>query len=145
MEDGNFVYYTLQHRRTHETTWAKPDGPLEPVDNDWGFSSFDSFGHVFDPWAQYGVKKYQNSSDEIHAVWANTGMKGWWSLKYAVAALKALRKASEAGVLDDMEYGSGHLNRRVRYEFQIVKMTVAQKTEVVSIGDLFDALEKEVA
>jgi|APSaa5957512535_1039671.scaffolds.fasta_scaffold227109_1 hypothetical protein len=145
MNDGKFVYYTMQHRRTHESPWLKPKGKLMPVtdDKEWSFSSWDVFGGTAEPWHGKGNDfrpKYKDAHDETHEVWANTSHHGWWSLAYAVKGLRRLQKAQAKGKFDSRD-GYGHHNQALRYEFRLVKMTKSQTTEEVSTEDLMEALE----
>lgn len=139
MADGTYTYYTIQHRRTHESPWLKPKAPLiKAQQKDWHFSSFDSFGFAFEPWLDF-KPKYPKSQNETHDVWAKTSHKGWWTLKYAVRALKRARKASEEGKFDSRD-SYNTLSQAVRYEFRIVKMVVSQQTEAVSCDELLEVL-----
>jgi len=145
MQEGEFTYYTLQHRRTHKSPWLDPEGPLEPVDDqEWSFSSWDVFGGTAEPWAGSGNNykpKHKKAHDETHSVWACTGRHGWWSLNYAVKGLKRVRKAQAKGKFDSRD-GYGHHEQAVRYEFRLVKVTVSKKVEEVSLEDAFAQLEK---
>lgn len=145
MNDGNFVYYTLQHRTTHKSPWLKPEDKLSPVkdDKEWSFSSWDFFGGKAEPWCGKGNDyhpRYKKSHDETHAVWANTSHHGWWTLKYAVRGLRRVQKADANGKFDSRDGYRNH-NQAVRHEFRLVKMTVSQTTEEVSTEDLMGALE----
>ena len=145
MNDGNFIYYTLQHRRTHESPWLEPEEPLVPTkDKEWSFSSWDVFGRTAEPWHGKGNDyrpKHDKSHDETYSVWTNTGHNGWWSLKYAVKGLRRLQKAQAKGKFDSRELDGSNHNQALRYEFRLVKMTVGQMTEEVSTEDLMVALE----
>lgn len=123
MRDGNYTYYTIQHRRTGESEWLKPDGPIKPCrEKEWINSSHDSF--LFHP--RRGTK----SRDEAYQVWLKTEHRGWWSLKLATEALGRAVHDSAIGFYDD-KGPYGERCQAVRYEFRIVKMTVSQKTETV--------------
>lgn len=144
MNDGNFVYYTLQHRTTHKSPWLKPEGKLSLVKDDtpWSFSSWDYFGGTAEPWHGKGNDfrpKHKEAHDETHSVWANTGYHGWWSLKYAAKGLNRVRKADAKGKFDSRD-GYGHHEQAVRHEFRLVKMTVSQTTEEISVDEAIEQL-----
>ena len=143
MDDGNFTYYTLQHRCTHKSPWLKPKGKLKPVDDrDWSFSSWDYFGGTAEPWHGRGNDhrpKYTKAHDETHEVWAHTRHHGWWSLKYAVKGLRRVQAADIKGKFDSKE-SYGHCAQAVRHEFRLVKITVSHKTEEISANELMDQL-----
>ena len=145
MQDGEYTYYTLQHRRTHESPWLKPKGKLKDVrqeHQEWNFSSWDVFGGTAEPWHGSGndyKPKYRKAHDETHDVWACTGRHGWWSLKYAVKGLKRVQEAQAKGKFDSYD-GYRHHNQALRYEFRLVKVTLSKKTEEVSLDEAFEQL-----
>lgn len=136
MKDGNYTYYTIQHRSVAESPWCKPKEPLVPVeDKNWSFSSFDHFGPSFDRHKGTGNDwRPVNSaaSRESHDVWATTGHHGWWTLKFAVIALRHVRKDDAKGKYDCFGPYKEHC-QAIRHEFRIVKLTVSQKTEVLDM------------
>jgi len=155
LEEGAYTYYAIQSRVTHLSPHNKPDKPLEHVSKledgfgrpyetggEWGGGP-SSGDYVAEPWV--GDKpKYKKSHDEKHDVWAKTGGSGWWTLKYAVNAMRRLNKGSEEGKLNYKD-GYNKVTQAVRYEFRIVKISVSKKVELVSCSDLMDALVEEEA
>lgn len=160
IEDGSYTYYAIQSRVTHLSPWCEPDGPLEHVSKlkdcfgrpyletggDWsgGPSNGDCYA---EPWEGSGndyKPKYKESHDEKHDVWAKTGGTGWWTLNYAVLAMRRLQKASAEGKLNYKD-GYNKETQAVRYEFRIIKISVSKKVEHVSTEDLMNALVGEVA
>ncbi len=154
LEEGKFTYFAIRSRVTHLSEHNEPNGPLRPVSE-----CEDGFGRPYkaewlgmvgeytaEPWAGSGNNykpKYKNSHDELHSVWAKTGGCGWWTLRYAVLAMRRLVKGSEAGKLDYDHQGKK--TQAVRYEFRIVKITVSKLVELVNVPDLMDALVGEEA
>lgn len=149
-QDGKFVYYTIQHKTVAESPWLKPKEPLIPVPEEkqeWHFSSFDYFGGSFDKRHNTGKKPpYEwgpvnpKASDEIHNVWSKTGDKGWWTLKFAIAALKQVRQDDRNGKYNNRD-SYGTLHAAIRHKFRIVKMTVSQRTEVINLHkDVVEAM-----
>lgn len=136
MKDGQHVYYTLQHRRTHESPWLKPKCSLLPIKNfneEWIFSSWDIFGGIAEPWHGKGNDyhpKHKEAYDETHSVWVNTNCHGWWSLKYAAKGLRRIQKADTKGKFDSYD-GYRHHNQAIRHEFRLVKITVSQETKII--------------
>ena len=134
MHDGIHIYYTIQARVTATSPWLKKN-PIKPIKKkgEWGFSSFDSFGLSMCPHIGAGNSwrpKNQKADDECGGVWSMTSSRGWWTLKYAVQALKRLRIDDFKGMYDTCdEYRKGH--QSVRHEFRIVRMTVSQKMEII--------------
>ena len=143
MDDGDFIYYTLQHRCTHKSPWLKPEGKLEPVgDKDWSFSSWEFFGGTAEPWHGRGNDyrpKYKEAHDETHDVWACTSHHGWWTLKYAVKGLRRVQAADAEGKFDSRDGYKNH-SQAVRHEFRLVKITTSKKTEEISANELMDQL-----
>lgn len=143
MEDGQYIYYVIQHRERAKSPWLnkKPIRPVKKKDT-WSFTSFDYFGHSLNPRVGTGnnwrpVSK--KASSEIHAVWSKTGSEGWWNLIHAVKALKRLKKDDVRGKYDARDGYSNH-EQCIRHEFRIVKMTVSQKTDIVNMEDLIKAI-----
>lgn len=148
IELGSHTYYAIQSRVTHLSPWCKPDGPLEHVETggDWGGGPSSGDGYA-EPWAGSGndyKPKYKKSHDEKHDVWAKTGGTGWWTLKYAVLAMRRLQKASAEGKLNYKDSYNKE-TQAVRYEFRIIKVSVSKKVEHVSTEDLMNALVGEAA
>lgn len=145
MTDGKFTYYTIQHRRTGESkVWGDPDSEMVPLpDAEWCFSSFDSFGGSFNPHIGTGNNRQARNKKadvELYEVWCKTGDKGWWTLKHAAAALRRVRADDQSGKYDSFDSQTHRRMRSIRREYRIVKMTVSQKTEVVSCDELVEAL-----
>jgi len=139
MQDGNFTFYVLQHRKTHESPWLEPEGELQPVEErSWVNSSWDYFGGTAEPWEkpEHGPwdwePKYKESHAEIRDVMDKTGRHGWWSHKYALCGLARVRKGDEEGKFDSRD-GYNKLRQAVRHEFRLAKITVSKKTEIVGI------------
>lgn len=125
MTPGNYTFYQFQYKRTHESPWCEPDGPLTSVkERDWSFGSWDRFGCYAEPWHGSGNDyrpKYQESHDETHDVWGKTGSHGWWTLDCAIAGLQRLTRASEEGKLDERD-GYNRRVQAIRYKFRIVRV-----------------------
>lgn len=142
MIEGDHAYFTIQHRRTHESPWLKPEGKLHKSKPDeWHFSSFDAFHKgmtPFDP-SSKRLHKYPKESDEAHDVWAHTGNHGWWTFKYAARALKRCIKLDKAGEFDSF---SGYRKRKqaIRREFRIVKVQISYDVTPVSVEDIIEVL-----
>lgn len=137
MRDGSYVYYTIQTRITHKSPWLKPKGKLKRDESEWFWASFDAFGRAFDPWD--GDKpKFRKASDEKHDVWSKTDHHGWWSVKYAMQALKRAREEDAKGTFDSRDGYRNH-QQRVVHEFRIIKVTVSQKTEILTVDDIVEA------
>ena|SRR5882672_5071427 len=113
MKTGTFTYYKLQHRVVAKSPWLKPDGKLKPEENEWDFSSHDSFGWAFNSLSSKGVRKHRNQFDDIHSTWEKTGEHGWTKLKNATQALALLQEQA------------------VRYQFRLMKVTASREEELV--------------
>ncbi len=143
MKNGEFTFYTLQHRRTHLSPWLKPEGKLSSTkdkkDKEWAFSGWDIFA---EPWHGIGNNwrpKYKKAHNETCEVRANTGYNGWWNLEYAVKGLRRVQKADTQGKFDYRD-GYNNLTQAVRHEFRLVKVVISKQTEEVSQNDLMDAI-----
>lgn len=130
MQEGEYQFFVIQHRKTHQSPWLKRE-PLEPVDDEWHMSSWEFIGHCVDPWKN-DKPIYTESYNEVYDVWRHTGDRGWWTLKLARQAIKRLQKASQEGKLDMLDGYRKHC-QSARYEFRIVKINLAYKEEVVEI------------
>lgn len=145
MQDGDYTYYSVQHRRAHESPWLKPDKPLKAVkreEKDWGTCGGDYWGRSVDPHIGKGNdwrSKYKPSADDFWAVRSATGTSGWRSLKFAARALKRLRKDDAEGLYDTRDT-YGKLSRAVRHEFRIIKVHTTQETKVITVNEIVDAL-----
>lgn len=138
--DGNYTFYYIQFRTTHESEWGKPDGPLKPVerknprDHEWAGTGSDYWGHSLNPHIGRGNNwraRNKKASDEMREIDMATGHCGWYTLKYALAALRRLRKDDEAGHYDSTD-NYRHKMAAVRHEFRLVKVTMSRKTEVLA-------------
>ena len=142
MEDGSYKYYTIQHRRTHESPWLQPDGPFEQVSYDgWSFSSWDHFGWIAEPWHGTGNDwrpKHKKSHDETHDVWSKTGSRGWWTLEYAMAAFHRLMKANDEGAFNSKD-GYNKVCQALRFEFRIVVVETSRKVTELTLGHLLQS------
>ena len=143
MDDGNYTFYAIQFRRTHESPWLKPKGKLSPVKkkDTWGGVGPDSWGGSIDPHIGSGNEwraRNKRSSDQLFSLRMKTGIAGWYDLKYAIAALKRLKKDSANGKHD----GSGPYREHtqaIRYEFRINIMTMSKTTRVLTCDDILEA------
>ena len=158
ISEGEFTYFTIQMMRTHMSPHNKPEEPLLPIsqivdssgrpeESHWGTISWDNYGSIAEPWAGSGNDYkpiFKTAHDETHDVWSKTGRHGWWTLKYAVLALKRMKKASEDGKMNWKD-NCNRVTQAVRHDFRLVKVTVAKKVELVSADDLIDALTQEPA
>lgn len=143
MRTGDFVFYTLQYKRTHESPWCEPDGPLTPVDeeDDWAFGSWDRFGQHAEPWHGSGNDfrpKYKKSHDETHDVWSWTSQHGWWTLDYALQGLARVTQASNAGKLD-LRDGYNKRTQAVRYRFRVVRVKLSYDVQPLTDEVLAEA------
>lgn len=149
MIDGSYKYFAIQHRKTHESPWLKPEEPLVPVDqksDTWSFSSWDYFGGYAEPWGGKGndwKPLYLKSYNETHDVWSKTGTHGWWSLKYAIEGIKRLKQASCSGKLNSTD-SYGKVTQAVRFDFRIVVVEVSRKVSELNMDTVLDELEREV-
>lgn len=144
VRDGNHVFYTVQHRLVAKSKHGDRERKLKPCkEQDWGFSCFDYFR--IEPWAGSGhdyKPQFRDSYEETHSVRCATGREGWWTLKFAVQALRRLRKADTAGK-HDYRGLYNELTEAARHEFRIVKITISHLTEPVSCEDLMEALVED--
>jgi hypothetical protein len=116
----------------------------EQDDEEWVGSCSDFFHKGFTPRHGKGLSlryKNQNAADQMHDVWALTGAHGgWWFLKYALAAKKRLDKLDAEGEFDSRDHSTGKLQRAVRHEFRVIKIETSQKTTVVTVDDVVEAM-----
>ena|SRR3990167_11524432 len=134
MRDGNYVIFQLQHRKTHETPWLKTEDPLKEIPgykrHEWGTCGIDHWDRSM---------RTEDNRDQLHEVWSCTGHAGFFELKEAAKAYKRLVKHSSEEMYD-LSDSYGKIHQRCGYEFRIIKVTMSQKTDVVSIEDLILSL-----
>jgi hypothetical protein len=132
------VYYTIQHRWTHESPWLKPEGKLKKrKDAEWGFSSFDHFGVAFNPHTGKGNNwrpKWKAADANKQELWQRTRHTGWTRLKYALKALKNARKMDAAGEFDCRDSYTNK-TQAARHEFRVVKCSYFSDYSVVDLND----------
>ena len=153
MQNGTFVFYTIQSRMTHMSPDDHPDKPLvkiefmwdgfgKPYENTWSSElALGSGGkYIAEPWCGTGNNykpKYKKSHDQMHDVWSKTGCFGWWDLKYAIRGMQRVKKASEQGKLGYKDRNN-KLTQIIRYEFRIAKISVSKLVEIVTCDELID-------
>jgi len=143
MQDGTYTFYVLEWRGVAKSPLLNPGGKLSPVEDDeWSYEDFDK---VAEPWYNWGntdarpqCPKSDAERQEIEQI-TRFGWSGWWSLKYAIRALRRVMKADEKGKFDYYD-GYGNHEQAVRHEFRVTKMTISQKTEPVDIKEVVKAL-----
>lgn len=126
---------------THMSPWLEPKGPLkrrEELENGFGEKYSKEWtgmvGESFaEPWKN-DKPQYPLSHAELHSVWAKTGQRGWWTLKYAAQALKRLKKASQEGKLNYKD-SYNKVTQAVRYEFRILEVKISKSTRVATADD----------
>lgn len=133
MKDGSYTYYVIQAQAISQTSSKDPNGKFIPTkDRSW-FEIGDNFDDATDPWnpKKYGYKLYKDSSDDKHSCWAHTGSRcGWWSLKYAKAAIKRARKYSRAGKFNYRD-GYNNLIHKTKYKFRLTKIEINKSTKIL--------------
>jgi hypothetical protein len=127
MKSFNIVFYTIQHRRTHESPYGEPDGQLVPSSGEWAESSFDYFHEAFRP-----VRSKQANEDVLR-LFAEIGANGWTSLQFAVQALRRARTLDQTGRFDSVDWTTYRKQQAVRHEFRIIRVTRSQTVEEVPI------------
>lgn len=136
MKDGTFTYYTIQHRRVAESPWLNSSKLHRKNDEGWELSSWHYFGWVAHL-PQVSVSKPltvgAKADREVYEVWSATGGHGWWTEKYALDALPALRQADDKGAFD-VRGPDGIARQCLRHEFRVVRITVSQKLDIIAHG-----------
>lgn len=135
MRDGDYTYYTIQFRYTHQSEWLKPEGPLEPYETEWMMTGSDGFGKGLDPWEGRGndyKPKFRESHEERRAVRFATGSGGWWTLKFAADAITRVRLLDMEGVFDPTDT-RGEKTRAIRRQYRVIKVHVTQETEILQL------------
>jgi hypothetical protein len=133
LEDVDVTYYTIQHRCTHESPWMKLKGRRKRVAGAWAFSSWDYFGRVFCPLIGKGNNRrarYKKADEDRNAVYQECRRSGWKQRKYAIQALKRVRKMDDDGAFDSTDT-YGHKCQAVRHEFRVVKVHYVNQVSVI--------------
>jgi hypothetical protein len=130
LEDVDVTYYTIQHRCTHESPWMKLKGRRKRVEGAWAFSSWDYFGRVFRPLIGKGNARYKKADEDRNAVYQKCRRSGWKQRKYAIQALKRVRKMDDDGAFDSTDT-YGHKCQAVRHEFRVVKVHYVNQVSVI--------------
>lgn len=139
MENGTYDYYAIQQRRRAESPWAKPDEPIKEISvgkrGDWNlcgdFWSRSTNVHVGtgNNWHPQNRKADQ----EWHGCYHKTGQHGWWTLEYAIAAFRHLRKHDDEGMYDS--FGSYRdREQAVRHEFRLVRIHLVHERQITPVA-----------
>jgi hypothetical protein len=133
MVDGQYKLYAIEFMTTHKSPHLKR-GPIrrckDPDDRRWGMTGPDSWMAGVDPHIGTGNDwraRSQKAHTELYSVYHNTGWFGWWTRRYALAALKRLRELDDLGKFDSYD-GYNKFTCAYRHSFRIVTVEVAQKT-----------------
>lgn len=147
MENGQYTFFVIQHREIARSEWAKPEDGIQPIpilsSADWNCCGDDYWGRSTNPHIGTGNRwrpANQRANDEWFQCRSDTGMHGWFTFKYAVAALNRCREHDAKGWYNT--FGTyGTLEQVVRHEFRIakVKMTFEQSIEPLTIEDTIAA------
>ena len=152
MKPGDWTYYKIEFRRTHQTPHCKPENKLKPLTaaqkkslrddgrQGWGGCADNWAG--YHPWVRkggYDQPRWKGISDEGHNVQHMVDCSGFWKLKSARRILQNLILEDEKGSHDHLDSGSNRVTQRLRYEFRIIKTHVTYAREVVSDREIIAA------
>lgn len=144
MKNGQYTFYAVQQRLQSQSDWLKPDGPLNPVQECEWHCCGEYWGRSTNPHVGKG-NNWHPANRAADTEWWDcqlaTGQHGWFSLKYALAALRRCRKHDNEGLYNSRgTYGTVAQSRR--HEFRIVKITlIYQKTvEPLTIDDVVEVI-----
>jgi hypothetical protein len=143
MKNGQYTFYTVQQRLRARTDWLKPLTPLILVpDQEWKGCGDGYWGRSVNPHIGRG-NNWRPANRAADTEWWNcyqaTGIYGWFSLKYAIAALSRCRQHDNEGLYDICDI-YGDIEQVQRHEFRIVKIALTyQKTvEPLTVDDCLD-------
>lgn len=144
MYDGAYTFYTIQFKTSHQSEWRKPKGELRPIKGkQWHYLGSDSWGKSINPKIGTGNSyrpKYKKAHEELFEIQMACDYSGWYSLKYALAALSRLVKDDAQGMYDSFcSYKTPMA--AVRHEFRLVKITMHKTSEI--LGSITDPLLRE--
>ena len=145
MRNGTHTVFVIESRLVAESEHGKPETPIKPAKKPWEWGRYNTFDTVMVPHIGSGNdRRPQNKQayEEWHDSHRTCSVHGWYTLKYAVAALKRARKANEEGMGDYRDPSSHRISQRCRYEFRLVKYVTTYNRTVseVSTDDLIDQL-----
>ena len=151
IRDGDHVYFEIKGRKTHDSKSHDSGAKLLPVDPaEYEKDEFDgwhgpcnTWSQGLDPWRGKGndwKPVNREAHDEISSVSFYTGCPtGWWSLKFAKAAIKRLRRRDTEGKHNYKGSSAREGDRQIRTEFQIQRVTVTRRTAVLREAKFEDA------
>jgi hypothetical protein len=148
MEPGKYTFYTLQFRTTHiSKKWGNPKSKLVPNDKEhassWGGCGPDSWSKALDPHSGEAHSRKpvcQESHEELYRCRMQTGVSGFFTLKYAIRALNILQELDKDGEWDTFDHaGPVRMQRRV-HEFRILKVQASWQEEEITMEDLLEVL-----
>ena len=145
MKNGQYTFYVIQQRRRAEGEWLKLESPIKPIPeeerHDWSNCSPEFWGCSLNP----HTKNYKPSHIAADKEWCEckvaTGNCGWWTLKYAIEALKRVRQDDADGMYDSRDT-YGKTEQLVRHEFRIVKIQLTYEyiSEPLTVEDVVQAV-----
>lgn len=145
MKNGQHTFYVIQHRVTAKGGWLKPDSKLVPVkkSDEWSLCGADYWGRSTNPHIGTGNNwrpANPTADKEFHQCNNDTDCYGWYTLKYAIAALKRCRQHDAEGMYNTMST-YGNLEQEVRHEFRIAKVqiTFQKSIEPLTVEDVVAA------
>lgn len=146
MKNGQYTFYAVQQRTHSKGGWLKPNSPLQPVpaqECEWHCCGNDYWGYSTNPHVGTGnnwIAAHRRADKEWFDCQRATGQHGWFTLKYALAALKRLRKHDSEGHYNYRDT-YGKLCQEVRHEFRIVKITLTyqRNIEPLTVDDVVEA------
>lgn len=149
MIDGEYTIYVLQWQSDRKSKkWGNPDSPFQRETGyyaeNWFDCGRDAWGAAIDPTSwKSGVPVYRSpkSHEDLDYVRLHTGRHGWQDAKYALRALKRVRKLDAEGGWDTIDPGfyRKHM-QRVRHKFRVVKVQVSQHTQPITENEILEAV-----
>jgi hypothetical protein len=144
MRNGTHAVYVIEMRCVAQSDHGQPNGPIKPMKEPWAWSRYNTFDAVMNPhvgtgndWRPQNPKADKEWHDTRHACCE----QGWYTLRFAIAALKRARKANDEGKGNHRD-GYGKCYQTARYEFRLVKKVVTySKTETeLTVNDVVEAM-----
>ena len=148
MQNGEYTFFIIEYRRTHQTDWLKPEGKLKRIkkDEEWSICG-EYWSRSLNPTIGSGNRwraKHQSAAIEWQHLRNATGRHGWTSLSNATRAIAQVRIDDETGMYDTLDTYK-KLCQRNRHEFRIstVKMVYNVSIEPTTIEDAINVRRKK--
>lgn len=130
-----YIFYCLEFRRSEQSKWRRPDGPLDPVrGRGWELASHDYFDCSPGTWAgSEFTPRWEAVARDAAAVKEACWLDGWFNLKHAQMVMRHVERRDSLGDYDNQR--DGVKIQTVRREFRICRRHFLDYREEVTTSE----------